>query len=101
MLGAGTVINPIIKIVTTVVILGAVYLFIVKPALDTTNSAFESFSDSFNGFDELPSDVQDRIDDALGSSGESARLEDCIERAINGNGVRQNALDRCVDRFGE
>ena len=30
------VINPIIKIVTTVVILGAVYLFFVKPALDTT-----------------------------------------------------------------
>ena len=37
MLGAGTVINPIIKIITTVVILGAVYLFIVKPALDTTH----------------------------------------------------------------
>jgi len=30
MLGAGTVINPLIKIITTVVILGAVYLFIVK-----------------------------------------------------------------------
>ena len=42
MLGAGTVINPIIKIVTTVVVLGAAYLFIVKPVLDTTDKAIDS-----------------------------------------------------------
>jgi hypothetical protein len=36
MIGAGTIINPILKIVTTVAILGAVYIFIVKPVLDTT-----------------------------------------------------------------
>ena len=100
MLGAGTVINPIIKIVTTVVILGAVYLFIVKPALDTTNSAFESFSDSFNGFDELPSDIQSQIDDAFDDTSNSGRLQDCIDRAINGTDVNQNALNRCVERLG-
>ena len=100
MLGAGTVINPIIKIVTTVVILGAVYLFIVKPALDTTNSAFESFSDSFNGFDELPGDIQSQIDDAFDDTSNSGRLQDCIDRAINGTDVNQNALNRCVERLG-
>ena len=100
MLGAGTVINPIIKIVTTVAILAAVYIFIVKPALDTTNSAFESFSDSFNGFDDLPSDIQSQIDDAFDDSSNSGRLQDCIDRAVNGTDVNQNALDRCVDRFG-
>ena len=42
MLGAGTVINPIIKIVTAVVVLGASYLFIVKPILDTTDKAIDS-----------------------------------------------------------
>jgi hypothetical protein len=99
MLGAGTVINPIIKIVTTIVILGAVYLFIVKPALDTTNTAFESFSDSFNGFDDLPGDIQSQIDDAFGSSADTDRLQDCIDRAISG-GVNQNQLERCIDRFG-
>ena len=56
MLGAGTIINPIIKIVTTVVILGAVYLFFVKPALDTTkditDSVNESISGSFDSFDD-------------------------------------------------
>jgi hypothetical protein len=35
-IGAGTIINPIIKVVTTIVILGAIYIFFVKPILDTT-----------------------------------------------------------------
>ncbi|MDX6584008.1 MAG: hypothetical protein QOI10_3192 [Solirubrobacterales bacterium] len=99
MLGAGTVINPIIKIVTTIVILGAVYLFIVKPALDTTNNAFDSFSNSFNGFDNLPADIQSQIDDAFNGSTNTGRLQDCIDRAINGTSVDQQALNRCIDRF--
>ena len=41
MLGAGTVINPIIKIVTTVAILAAIGIFIVKPVLDTTEEAID------------------------------------------------------------
>jgi hypothetical protein len=36
LIGAGTIINPIIKVVTTVAILGAVYLLFVRPILDTT-----------------------------------------------------------------
>ena len=63
MLGASTVINPIIKIVTTVVILGAVYLFFVKPALDTTenitDSVNESISGSFDSFDDAFDEAQD------------------------------------------
>jgi hypothetical protein len=100
MLGAGTVINPIIKIITTVVILGAAYLFLVKPALDTTNNAFDSFSDSFGDFDNLSDDIQSQINDAFDSTSDSGRLQDCIDRAINGTDVNQNALNRCIDRFG-
>ena len=100
MLGAGTVINPIIKIVTTVAILAAVYFFIVKPTLDTTNTAFESVTDSFDGFDDLSSNVQSQVEDAFDSTSDSGRLEECISRAINGNDVNENALTRCVDRFG-
>ena len=48
MLGAGTVINPIIKIVTTVVILAAVGIFIVRPILDTTDKAIDSVNDQIN-----------------------------------------------------
>jgi hypothetical protein len=40
-IGAGTVINPIIKVVTTVAILAAVGLFVVKPILDTTENAID------------------------------------------------------------
>ena len=107
MVGAGTVINPLIKIITTVVILGAVYLFIVKPALDTTNNAFDSFSESFNGFDNLPGHVQTQIDNALGDTDVDTvnvgRLQNCIQSAVNINadaGANQNRIDRCVRRFG-
>ena len=42
MLGAGTVINPMIKVITTVAILAAVGIFIVSPVLDTTEKAIDS-----------------------------------------------------------
>jgi hypothetical protein len=103
MLGAGTVINPIIKIVTTVVILGAVYLFIVKPTLDTTNDvvgkSLDSFNNSFNG---LPNNVQDEVNSALnGASNVDANaLQNCIRDAIGPNGANQNQIDRCLNRYG-
>jgi hypothetical protein len=46
LIGAGTVINPIVKIVTTVAILAAVGFFIVKPILDTTEEVSRQTSDS-------------------------------------------------------
>lgn len=36
MIGAGTIIGPIIKVVTTVAILAAIYFLIVRPILDTS-----------------------------------------------------------------
>jgi hypothetical protein len=39
----------LIGLITTVLVLGAVYLFIVKPVLDTTNNAFDSIDDTVNG----------------------------------------------------
>jgi hypothetical protein len=46
-IGAGTIINPIIKVVTTVVVFGAAYLFIVKPILDTTDKAIDEAGQQF------------------------------------------------------
>jgi hypothetical protein len=103
MLGAGTVINPIIKIITTVVILGAVYLFIVKPALDTTNNVVNESLGAFNdSFDGLPNDVQDEVNSALnGVNGVDAdRLSQCIKNAIGPNGANQDRINHCLDRFG-
>jgi hypothetical protein len=104
MLGAGTVINPIIKIITTVVILGAVYLFIVKPTLDTTNDVFDQTFGAFDEFESLPVSIQDEINEALegveGSQVDSERLQDCIRDAIGPNGANQDRIDRCLERFG-
>jgi hypothetical protein len=61
MLGAGTVINPLVKIVTTVVVLGAVYLFIVKPVLDTTDGVI---NDIGAGIDQAKEDSQLAFRDA-------------------------------------
>jgi hypothetical protein len=61
MLGAGTVINPIIKIVTVVAILAATYVFIVKPVLDTTESTIDRSFDAFGGgFDDVPARTSTR-----------------------------------------
>ena len=95
MLGAGTIINPIIKIVTTVVVLGAVYLFIVKPILDTTNQAFDQFGGAFEG---LPADFQEQVEGAFeGVEDENTRnrLERCIKEAA----TNTQRINRCVDRF--
>jgi hypothetical protein len=94
MLGAGTVINPIIKIVTVVAVLAATYFFIVKPVLDTTNDAFDAFD--VNG---ISDSLQSELDDAFDSTGDSQRLEECIKRATR-NGVDSDAIQRCIDRFG-
>jgi hypothetical protein len=99
MVGAGTVINPIIKVIVVVAILAATYFFIVKPVLDTTNTAFDSFNDSFDGFDSIPTDIQGQIEDAFDESSDTGRLQDCIERATR-NGVNQDAIQRCIERFG-
>lgn len=46
MLGAGTIINPITKVITTVAILAAVYFFILKPALESTERISSSVTES-------------------------------------------------------
>lgn len=95
MLGAGTVINPIIKLVTTVAILAAVYFFIVKPTLDTTNNAFDSFSEPFNN---LPSSIQGTVDDAFNSLND-AQSRDRLERCIKQAQTNTQRINRCIDQF--
>jgi hypothetical protein len=60
-IGAGTVINPIIKVVTTVAILAAVGFFIVKPVLDTTEEAIEQGS-------KFASETQDSVNESISNA---------------------------------
>jgi hypothetical protein len=103
MLGAGTVINPIVKIVTVVAILAAAYVFIVKPILDTAEStidrSFEAFDDA--GINDLPGRIQANVNRALEVSDGSERLQSCIQRAIGDAGAPDTQrVNRCVERFG-
>jgi hypothetical protein len=108
LLGAGTIINPIIKIVTTVAILAAVGLFIVKPILDTTESVVE---DARRGFDNAQ-----RASDDLGRNIEVSSLRSRTQsyiqslsagwpaaaREVRGclqdAGDNVGALDRCASQ---
>ena len=106
MIGAGTVINPIIKIVTTVVILGAVYLFFVKPALDTTEDITENVTGAFPNTNEilegipdqgnLQRQIQDSINQANAGNVDADKLLQCVQ---NANQDVQK-LQRCTKRFG-
>lgn len=62
MIGAGTVINPIVKIVTAVAIIAAVSIFVIKPVLETT----ENISD----------DVGRNADKAFTDSGAASRANE-------------------------
>lgn len=106
MIGAGTFIGPLLKILTTVAILAATYFFIVQPILDTTNSAIDRSFDSIEGFDDLGPNIQDSVrdaqslaDDAQAASDaqvkEANKLLDCITGA-NGD---VNAIQRCNQKF--
>jgi hypothetical protein len=53
MIGAGTFINPLLKIITTVVILGAIYLLFVRPILDTTEDAFNTVGPAIQQAEDL------------------------------------------------
>jgi hypothetical protein len=105
MIGAGTIINPILKIVTTVAILGAVYLFIVKPTLDTT----EDIAGRFDSPSELQQDIRSDIESAFDDAGRAGNIDvkipksaqdaqkmgDCVAAA----GTDIDRINRCMERF--
>jgi hypothetical protein len=104
MIGAGTFINPLLKIITVVAVLGASYIFIIEPVLDTTESIS---SDVNNSIGQSLESTNQQIDKALKQSGaaqtveipqssqdsikEANKLLDCIQRA-NGN---VDKMQRC------
>ena len=107
MLGAGTVINPIIKVVTTVAILAAVGIFIVRPVLDTTDKAIDSVNDSIDNaqrqseeaFDEAGLNSARSRAESYASSLQSTwpaaarEVKGCVKKA----GDNVNAMEHCAD----
>ncbi len=106
MIGAGTIISPIIKIVTTVAILAAVYFFFVKPTLDTVENTTAQFSpqlDQIDEIDNLVPDVQKDIDKALKQaqrqSGSTSSQVDKLFDCINDAGTNVNKINTCNAKF--
>ena len=97
MIGAGTVISPIIKIVTTVAILAAVYFFIVKPTLDTTENITHevnrSIGKSFDNFGSFAPDVKDSVREA-------EKLQQQANQASNAQLDQANKLLDCIQDAG-
>ena len=109
MIGAGTIISPIIKVVTTVAILAAIYFFFVKPTLDTTeniaNQGFDLAEEQIPNFDNIVPDTQQgKVNKALKeaekqfgtSSGQVDKLINCVTNAA-GDVEKLNA---CNAKFG-
>jgi hypothetical protein len=104
MIGAGTFINPLLKIITVVAVLAASYIFIIEPVLDTTE---DISGDINNSIGQSLESTNQQIDKALEQSGaaqtveipqssqdsikEANKLLDCIQRA-NGN---VDKMQRC------
>jgi hypothetical protein len=109
-LGAGTVINPIIKVITTVAILAAVGIFIVRPVLDTTERTIDSVSAQVREAREQGQQIS--TDAALNGSRSRAEsyatslqgswpaggraINACIRKA----GSNSGAMEHCAD-FGQ
>lgn len=101
MIGAGTIISPIIKVATTVAILAAVYFFIVKPVLDTTEKATIGIGQGISGTEGAELDVarrqaESRADGFLAGANPwrqaRAEVRDCIKQA----GSEVGAMQRCA-----
>jgi len=91
----------LIGLVTTVLVLGAVYLFIVKPVLDTTNDAFNSVNGTINnafentGLDDVDfsdsGDIQNQIKQAQKEIQQSSSVTSAQQE-------RGEKILRCVQR---
>lgn len=104
----------LIGLITTIVVLGAVYLFFVKPVLDTTNKAFDSVNESIDtAFDDVGisgvdvdeiksgdfSSIEDQINDAGLSNKEQRRAEkllNCIQRVQPDT----DKMETCAKKYG-
>ena len=78
MVGAGTFLNPLLKVVTTVAILAAIYFFMVRPILDTTENISGDINESVN----RSLDQAERIQQCVQNAGQDVdALQACGELA--------------------
>jgi predicted PurR-regulated permease PerM len=94
MIGAGTFISPLIKIVTTVAILAAVYFFVVKPTLDTTNEAIDRSFDAFSPAIEQAQNVGPQIEKSIK---QAQKLQDTSAQTSSQQIQQATKLLNCIN----
>jgi len=88
-----TLARSLIKLIVTVAILAAVYVFLVRPVLDTTNNAFDSVNSSIDhAFDDAGINTPN-ISGA--SKTDAERVLACVQRVEPDTAKMQ----RCAERF--
>jgi F0F1-type ATP synthase membrane subunit b/b' len=85
----------------TVGTLAAVYFFIIKPASDTANNAFDSISEPLKQAQQQAAQAQQQLkqDTKTGDQGAQVdlnKLQRCVQKAHQD----VNRLQRCAQRFG-
>ena len=92
----GNLTSGIIRLAVTVGILAAVYFFIVRPVLDTTNNAIDSANQGLNG----PNGISRQIQRSINQT--NRQVQRSVNRSLN-QAQRQGGHDprkllRCVQR---
>ncbi len=98
-----TLARSLIRLIVTVGILAAVYFFMIRPILDTTNDTIDKAFDSFGG-------VESSIDNAFEDAGsvnppnlsgacktDAERVLACVQRVQPDT----TKMQRCAERFTE
>lgn len=91
MIGAGTFINPLLKIVTTVAILAAVYYFMVRPILDTTEKAFDVANPALEN-------AQQQLNEAFSQAEQQIQGTQTFDYTVTGPPKQVRRVTRCVER---
>lgn len=92
---AETLARSLIRLLVTVAILAAVYIFLIRPVLDTTNNAFDSFDQLDDGIQNTLEDAGIAEFDVPNDKQKVNRLQECVARAAQD----VDRVQRCVDRF--
>jgi hypothetical protein len=90
MVGAGTFLNPLLKIVTVVAVLAASYFFIVRPILDTTESTID------RAFDES-SNIQKSVQKSIKQANQQAAQQGAGGVQFEASGLTAKQAERIQD----
>lgn len=98
MIGAGTIINPILKIATVVAILAAVSIFVIKPVLDTTESATDTARE--HG-ERISREAEERSAQVQLDVSRDIALNAARSARIAGQRARARRIVQCVERAAD